>query len=146
MNKTVLLLLFVLLISMTLAVSITGNHAIDVIAQAQLQPETATDIIMRSRSQPAVEPKGRSNTGWLGAGLFGLVLVVVGLSIFVMRGGTDLLKQWRLARKQQAQSGRPYVPTLRPVPTLRQVPRMPQERPLLGEWSDTDDAPTFNTN
>ncbi len=139
--KLIIILILAFGTLFSLAVSVVGNHAIDTIAQAQAQPETATDIIMRSRSQPAVEPERRGNTGWLGAGLLALVLVVMGTAVFVMRGGTDLLKQWRLARKQQAQPGRPYVPTLRQVPRMQPAQ---QERPLLNEWSEIDERQNVN--
>lgn len=62
----------------------------------QSQPVGAAELALQSRQTPVIADQTRS---FGGAGLLALALVAVGAMVFVMRGGTDLLKQWRLIRK-----------------------------------------------
>ena len=125
----VLILVLVFGSLFSLAVSIVGNHAIDAMTEKAGNP-SATDIIMKSRQTPA-ETADRSSAAWLGAGLLAIALVSMGAAVFVMRGGTDLLKQWRLAQKRPMHR-RPVqpIPQVPYSPHLREVPNVPPTRRL----------------
>lgn len=127
--KVFIILIFVFGALFSAAVSIVGNHAIDVMAEQAANP-SAADIIMQSRQTPAVTPD-RSSAGWLGAGLLAIVLVSLGAVYVSMKGGADFLKQWRLLRKKSG-----HNPVTRPLPygpyspDLREIPGVPTARQL----------------
>ncbi|MCP4423500.1 MAG: hypothetical protein GY803_03315 [Chloroflexi bacterium] len=125
---TFILVLFLVFGSLfSLAVSIVGNHAIDAMTE---QSPNATDIIMKSRQTPA-HTADRLNMGWLGAGLLAIVLVSMGAVVFAMRGGSDLLKQWRLTFKKSTQRRpMPPLPYTPYSPDLREIPNAPAARQM----------------
>jgi hypothetical protein len=133
----VLILVLVFGALFSAAISIVGNHAIDVMAEQASNP-SAADLIFQSRQTPPVAPD-RSNAGWLGAGLLAVVLVSLGAVVFTMKGGADLLRQWRLAMKKPG-----HMPMTRPLPhapyspELQEIPNVPPARRLreVNEYED----------
>ena len=130
---------FALLAAATFVVSLAANQAIEAYAEIAMQPQSAADLIITSRT---TAPADRSNAGWLGAGLVALTLVGLGAVAFTMKGGTDFLKQWRLLnKKNKGQGQRPYATQLAPQP-YNELPSIPTPRrlPALPTWSESDDA------
>lgn len=121
-----------------LVLSLAADQAIATAADVAMQPDSAADLIIRSRT---TAPESRSGTLWFGAGILALALVGIGAAIFAMRGGTDFLKQMRLLKKKQSQpQQRPYLP---PVyqPPYSELPAVRPARRLreLSAWSESDD-------
>ncbi|MBK8985362.1 MAG: hypothetical protein IPM39_04655 [Chloroflexi bacterium] len=136
---SVLLLLLLCLAAFGLIVSSVGKHAVDAWAEQAAQPPSVTDTIMQSRQTPPVEPKYRRHGAWFGAGLLALVVLVIGSLLFIMHGGTEFLRQWRLARKRPSPRPRQPIPQspyttdwaeLPHVPTLRYLPEVDDEQSL----------------
>jgi hypothetical protein len=76
---------------------------------------------------------------WLGAGLLAFLVVVVGGLVFLMQGGTQLLRQWRLTQKRPSRRrNNPYPPNYLPhhsnwpeidnVPAVRYLPEVDDEQ------------------
>ncbi len=135
----ILLLLGLCLAAFSLMVSNVGNHAIDAWAAQAAQPPSVTDAIMQSRQTPPVEPEHRRNGVWLGAGLLALVVLLIGSLLFIMHGGAEFLRQWRLARKRPSPRPRQPIPQapyttdwaeFPHVPTLRYLPEVDDEQSL----------------
>ena len=119
----------------------SADEAIAAYVDVQSQPVGAAELALQSRQTPVIADQTRS---FGGAGLLALALVAVGAMVFVMRGGTDLLKQWRLIRKRPSpphHQPMPYLPTLPdyPTPPLDTLPRAqrPQELP---QWTQSDQS------
>ena len=136
----ILLLTLLLALACGLALSSVGNHALDKWAEQAERPLSATDTIMLSRQTPAISDHDNNLTTWLGAGLLALTMLLLGTTLFLMRGGAELLRQWRLARKrpsarQQNRHPRPYHNTpyltqwteLPSVPPVRYLPEVTDE-------------------
>ncbi len=143
MRRMIALLLLVcgLLLSAALFfISLSADQAIATYAEIQAQPPSAAELALRSRQTPPAAEAG-SRT-WAGAGFLALVLVVVGVLLFIMRGGSDLLRQWRLARKRPSPSRQAAVPRIPqtpeydapPVETLPRAPRVKE----LPSWTESD--------
>lgn len=136
-----MLVVAVLLLSAAVfIISQSADQAIATYAEIQAQPLSAAELALRSRQTPPAAEAG-SRT-WAGAGFLAIVLVVVGVLLFIMRGGSDLLRQWRLARKRPSPSRQAAVPRIPetpeygapPVEPLPRAPRM-QELP---SWTESD--------
>lgn len=135
----VLLSFFVCSIS-SLVLSLAADQAIATAADMAVQPDSASDIIIRSRT---TAPADRSGTLWFGAGILALALVGIGAAVFTMKGGTEFLKQLRLFKKKQNRQFRqqPYLPPVyeppySELPGVRPVRRLPE----LPAWSDSDES------
>ena len=135
----ILLLLCLCLAAFSLTLGSVGQHAIDALAEQAAAPPSVSDTIMQSRQTPPVAPHSRQNGMWLGAGLLALVVVVIGGLLFLMHGGAELLRQWRLARKRPLSRPRhtlpqaPYPtgwPETPRVPTARYLPEVDDEQPV----------------
>lgn len=126
----VLLLLCLCLAAFSLIVSSVGQHAVDAWTEQAAQPPSVTDTIMQSRQTPPVEPEHRRQGAWFGAGLLALVVLVIGAMLFIMHGGAEFLRQWRLARKRPShrQHAAPYLPDAAwtRTPSVRQVRYLPE--------------------
>lgn len=129
-NGAVLLLLLIVCIALALALGQVGSQAVNVWAEQAQQPPSAADTILQSRQTPAVTPDDGSRVAWLGAGLLAVTLVVLGAVLFTMRGGAELLRQWRLARKRPSRRRQqtPYPPTVTwtEIPQARPVRYLPE--------------------
>jgi len=99
-GKAIGLILLVGSVLFVVALINVGNHAVDVVAHQVSQPDSATDLIMRSRETAPVEPANSQSSSWLGAGLLALGVGVSGIMIFLLRGGAEFLRQWRLVLKR----------------------------------------------
>jgi len=135
-----LLLLLLLALVLSMAISRVGTHAVDVWAEQANRPMSATDAVLQSRQTPAEGGEGRQSSGWFGAGLLALGLVIIGAVLFLLRGGTTFLRQWRLLGKRPSHRGgyRPYVPEYIPhYPDVEQVRNAPRV-PYLPEVNDDD--------
>lgn len=108
----VLLLLLFMGLALSAAISRVGNHAVDVWAAQTNRPMSATDAVLQSRQTPAESIEGNGHSGWWGAGLLALGLVIVGAVLFLLRGGSDFLRQWRLLWKRSSnhRGYRSYLP------------------------------------
>lgn len=145
-SKAVGLILLVGAVLFVVALVNVGNHAVDVVANQANQPDSATDLIMRSRETAPVEPGNRQGTIWLGAGLLALGVVISGGAVFLLRGGAEFLRQWRLVQKRpQHHPTSPRWSTVRDVTVLpdwsddmavRPVRRLPD-----GGYDETMDSP-----
>jgi hypothetical protein len=136
--KVIVILALLCLIVLALALSVVGNHAVDALAEQARQPDSATDLIFRSRQLAPADPITRRQSGWLGAGLLALFLVLLGAMLFLMQGGSEFLRQWRLTRKRPSSHTRRYPPDTHPnavhwtelphVPTVRYLPEVDDEQ------------------
>lgn len=142
----ILLLLLLLGLALSAALSRVGVHAVDVWAEQANRPLSATEAVLHSRQTPDAGSQSNGRSGWWGAGLLALGVVVVGGILLLLRSGTTFLRQWRLLRKRP--SRRRLAPTivpdylpLYPDPSqVRPVPRVP----YLPEVSD-DDEPNLDS-
>lgn len=134
----VLLLFLFLIVALSAAVSQVGTQAVNVWAEQARRPLSATEAVLQSRQTP-VEDGGRNGrTGWGGAGLLALGLVVVGGMLFLLRGGAAFLRQWRLLWKrpsvkrthpqyvQETLPRYPDYPEVDPVRSVRRTPYLPE--------------------
>lgn len=131
LHGTILLLLLFLCLTLAVAVDRVGNQAVDVWAEQSQRPQSATNVILQSRQTPPVSPDNGNRTAWFGAGLLALTLVIMGSVLFAMRGGAELLRQWRLVRRRPSRraSHNPYLPEntwpeLPPAPPVRYLPEV----------------------
>jgi len=141
-GKAVGLILLVGAILFVVALVNVGNHAVDIVASQAIQPDSATDLIMRSRETSAVEPISQRRNGWWGAGLLAFGVVLIGGSVFLLRGGAEFLRQWRLMHKKSA---RPQLRSPQPLPyypTWPELPVVPSTR-YLSEVDDEEDLDSF---
>jgi hypothetical protein len=120
----ILLLTLLVALACGLALSSVGNHALDKWAEQSQRPPSATDTIMRSRQTSGVS--NRSRTAWFGAGLLALVILAAGVTLFIMRGGSELLRQWRLVRQRPSRRQPTRYRSPRHTPYLTQWPELPQ--------------------
>lgn len=125
-GKAVGLILLVGSVLFVVALINVGNHAVDVIASQVVQPDSATDLIMRSRETAPVESANRQGSAWLGAGLLALGVVVSGGLVFLLRGGAEFLRQWRLALKRPHHH--PTAPRWSPMGEVRVLPEWSEDR------------------
>lgn len=122
--KAAALILTIILLSLAVGVLIgSGDPA--------PPPATATDAVLQSRTTPPVDRStpDRTLAAWFGAGLLALALVVLAAAIFAMRGGSELLRQWRLTRKRRQR--RPYPPA--DIPAISRPPNAPYLLPERDE-------------
>lgn len=139
--KIIAFLVFIAVLAVAVLGATAGQTAVNRYYDDKLQPDSAIDAVMASRQTPPVAPdSGRS---WAGAGMLALVAVVVGGFVFTMRGGSEFLRQWRLARKRPSLPRRypmPQTPTL-PDYYAQQMDTLPRaQRPQeLPQWTETDD-------
>lgn len=138
---TTLFLISFLACSLTgVILSLAAEQAIATAADVVMQPDSAADLIIRSRTTAPVD---RSGTLWFGAGILALALVAIGAAVVVMRGGTDFLKQLRLLKKRQRPpQQRPHPLPIQQIPygeppTIRR-PRRVSNLPELPAWSEDE--------
>ena len=141
-SKAIGLILLVGSVLFVVALINVGNHAVDVIAGQAIQPDSATDLIMRSRETAPIEPANRRSSSWLGAGILALGVVTIGATVFLVRGGTEFLRQWRLMHKSSARPQRRSPQPLPYYPTWPELPAVPSTR-YLPEVDDEEDLDSF---
>jgi hypothetical protein len=135
-----MLVVAVLLLSAAVfIISQSADQAIATYAEIQAQPPSAAELALLSRQTPAQADTGHRT--WAGAGLLAILLVTVAAFVFVMRGGSDLLRQWRLARKRPSsrQASAPRIPGAPDyyAPPVEQLPRAPRVQELPS-WTESD--------
>ena len=139
----VLLLFLFLTVALSAAVSRVGTHAVDVWAEQASRPLSATEAVLQSRQTPVEAGDSNGRSGWWGAGLLALGLVVVGGILFLLRGGSAFLRQWRLLWKRPS-ARRAYPRTIQgTVPHYPEYPeaepvRAVRRTPYLPEGDDDD--------
>ena len=111
----------VLLLVLIATAASAADAAISAYVELREQPESVTDIVMRSRTTASAPAPERSSGLWLGAGFLAITLVVIGSLLALMFGGGNLLRQWRLAFRRS----RARVPAYPPVPAAPQPPHPP---------------------
>lgn len=120
-----------------LVISLAADQAIITAADMAMQPDSASDIIIRSRT---TAPADRSNAGWLGAGLVALTIVGLGGVFVSMKGGAEFFKQFRLLKKSNKRQREQQPPYLQPAyePPYSELPTAPSVRrvPELPAWSE----------
>jgi len=123
--KSISTLLFgitaVLLLVLIAAAASAADEAISAYVELREQPESVTDIVMRSRTTASAPAPERSSGLWLGAGFLAITLVVIGSLLALMFGGGSLLRQWRLAFRRR----RARLPAYPPGPAAHQPPYPP---------------------
>lgn len=141
----VLLLLLLLGLALSAALSRVGVHAVDVWAEQANRPLSATEAVLQSRQTPDAGSQVNGRSGWWGAGLLALGVVIIGGILLLLRSGTTFLRQWRLLRKRPSRrrQASPFVPDYLPLyPETSQVRPVPRV-PYLPEVSD-EDEPTVD--
>lgn len=130
----VLLLFLFLTVALSAALSRVGTHAVDVWAEQASRPLSATEAVLQSRQTPVEDDSSNGRSSWWGAGLLALGLVVMGGILFLLRGGTAFLRQWRLLWKrpsakriypqyvQETLPRYPDYPEVEPVRPVRSIP------------------------
>lgn len=143
-GKAVGLILLVAAVLFVVTLVNVGNHAVDVVASQAVQPDSATDLIMRSRETVAVESASQRSSSWFGAGLLAFGVVLIGGVVFLLRGGAEFLRQWRLTLKPSARpQHRTRSPQTTPYyPTWPELPTTPSPR-YLPEVDDEEDLDSF---
>ncbi len=111
----------VLLLVLIAAAANSADAAISAYVELREQPESVTDIVMRSRTTASAPAPERSSGLWLGAGFLAITLVVIGSLLALMFGGGSLLRQWRLAFRRS----RARVPAYPPGPAAAHQPPYP---------------------
>lgn len=111
----------VLLLVLIAAAANSADAAISAYVELREQPESVTDIVMRSRTTASAPAPERSSGLWLGAGFLAITLVVIGSLLALMFGGGSLLRQWRLAFRRS----RARLPAYPPGPAAHQPPYPP---------------------
>jgi hypothetical protein len=112
-------LVLVVVLILGVATAVTGPKVVDAYVHIQAQPETVTDIAMRSRQTATVTDPHRQTGILLGAGLCAIVVVLVGGLTLVLLFGEKFLKQAKgLLRKSGG--SRPA----QPLPPQPQHPRI----------------------
>lgn len=116
--------------------SLAAGPAIDAAVIVQAQPDSVADTIMRSRETPPVAAEG--GRSWAVAAVLGLGMVVVIATLVGMRYGSELLRQWRLARRgghnQRPYAAHPALPVQQPP--AYQLPPAPDYRQLGDGYHD----------
>ena len=111
----------VLLLVLIAAAANSADAAISAYVELREQPESVTDIVMRSRTTASAPAPERNSGLWLGAGFLAITLVVIGSLLALMFGGGSLLRQWRLAFRRS----RARVPAYPPAPAAAHHPPHP---------------------
>ena len=136
-----------LLLAITASLSLSADSFIAAYLEVEQQPESVSDIVLRSRTTASAPDPHRQNGMWFGSGLLALVLVFVASLFALMFGGDRLLRQWRLTFKRRGgKRGGPASPH-HPYPTsLPEAPQPPYLPPptaprasraeQLPPWSD----------
>ena len=133
----------VLLLVIIAAVANSADAAISAYVELREQPESVTDIVMRSRTTASAPDPERSSGLWLGAGFLAITLVVIGSLLALMFGGGSLLRQWRLAFRRSRARLPAYPPGPAaahqlPYPPYPTTPLTPSTPPAeqLPPWTD----------
>jgi hypothetical protein len=133
-----------LLLAITASLSLSADSFIAAYLEVEQQPESVTDIVLRSRTTASAPDPHRQNGMWFGAGLLALVLVFIASLFALMFGGDRLLRQWRLTFKRRGKRGglphHPYPTSLPEAPqppylSPPAAPRAPRAE-QLPPWSD----------
>lgn len=124
MRSALFLILLLLFLAVTIALSRAAARAVDVYADMQTRPYSAVETVLQSRRTPPAPATERGG----GAGWFAFGLVIVGACVAALRSGGEFLRQWRLLRRRQ----RPYHPP-------QAVPPAPQRQlPPVSEVQNTE--------
>lgn len=125
------LLIILLFLALTIALSRAAERAVDAYTALEERPYSAVDVVLESRQTPPVSsPAERNQAGWLALGL-----VAVAAVIALLRTGSDFLRQMRLLRRRQPLRQPRPSPTQPPLPGEippvypPSVPRIPPARP-----------------
>lgn len=141
MRKYLTLLIILLFLALTIALSRAAERAVDAYTALEERPYSAVDMVLKSRQTPPVSsPPERNQAGGLALGL-----VVTAVAIALLRTGSDFLRQMRLLRRRQTPRQPPLsgeMPPAYPPP----VPRIPPARPAdtipslppSGPWESGD--------
>ncbi len=116
MRTALFLILLLLFLAVTIALSRAAERAVDVYADMQTRPSSAVETVLQSRQTPPLPNAARGGSG---VGWFAFALVIVGACVAVLRSGGEFLRQWRLLRRRQRPSHPPQV--VPPAPQ-RQLP------------------------
>lgn len=125
--------------------SMAAEQAIVTYAEIQSQPIGAGELALKSRQTPVVTDNGRRTNG--AVALLAILVLAVIATLFVMRGGADFLRQWRLARKRPHQPNHQYMPQAgylpptisQPVDQLGRAQRPHRLAEVeLPAWTDSD--------
>jgi hypothetical protein len=125
--------------------SMAAEQAIAAYAEIQSQPIGAGELALKSRQTPVIQDDGRRTNG--AVALLAILVLTVLATLFVMRGGADFLRQWRLARKRQHQPHHQYMPQAAYLPPAISTPvdqlgRAQRPHRLaeveLPAWTDSD--------
>ena len=131
----------VLLLVLIAAAANSADAAISAYVELREQPESVTDIVMRSRTTASAPAPERSSGLWLGAGFLAITLVVIGSLLALMFGGGSLLRQWRLAFRRS----RARLPAYPPGPAAASQPPYPPypTTPLTPSTPHTEQLPPW---
>ena len=130
-----------LLLVLIAAAANSADAAISAYVELREQPESVTDIVMRSRTTASAPAPERRSGLWLGAGFLAITLVVIGSLLALMFGGGSLLRQWRLAFRRSRARVPAYPPAAAhqpPYPPYPTTPLTPSTPPAeqLPPWTD----------
>jgi hypothetical protein len=139
-------LVALLLLAITASLSLSADSFIAAYLEIEKQPESVSDIVLRSRTTASAPDPHRQNGMWFGAGLLAIVLVFIASLLALMFGGGNLLRQWRLAFRRPRRHAaatphyqQPPYTSLPPAPDEIQ-PLLPTRRTPRAEqlppWSD----------
>ena len=146
MKYLLLGILFLVLVIMA-ALSTSADAFIGAYVDLQTQPESVSDIVMRSRTTASAPDPHRQNGMWFGAGLLAIVLIFIAGLFAVMFGGERLLRQWRLAfRKGKRGHSQPpaYTPPYVSGPQQETLPTPTAGRtPQIPTWSSYEEEDGF---
>ena len=110
-------LLLVVVVIIGAATAVTGPKVVDAYVDLQSQPETVTDIAMRSRQTATVTDPHRQTGILIGAGLCAIVVVIGGGLTLLLLFGEKFLKQAKGILKK---------PGSRPAQPLQPQPQYPR--------------------
>lgn len=101
MGSLLFVLLLIVVLIVGVATAVTGPKVVDAYVELKAQPETVTDIAMRSRQTATVTDPHRQTGILLGAGLFAITVVIGGgLTLFLLFGEKFLKQAKGLLRKR----------------------------------------------
>jgi hypothetical protein len=91
--------------------------------QLEAAPPSAFEMALQSRTTAPAESGGRGSTLLFGAGIFALVVVVIGGAVVAMNSGGEFKRQMRLSNRRQRP--RPSLTISGPQSPLADMPQLP---------------------